>query len=128
MSADTPDRSDRYARGEQMYRAVYGRDDVPARGSSRYIDSMMEQLFGEVWSGEALAIRDRRLLVMGVLAAQGCMDRVDMQLRRAYALGELDAEQIDEAVLHLAHYVGWAMASPLATTAAELRADEQTAQ
>jgi 4-carboxymuconolactone decarboxylase len=118
------DRDDRYARGEAMYRAVYGRDDVPARGTSRYVDSMIEQLFGEVWATDVLSIRDRRLLVMGVLAAQGCMDRVDMQLRRAHELGELDAEQIDEAVLHLAHYVGWAMTSPLATTAAELRVDE----
>jgi 4-carboxymuconolactone decarboxylase len=122
------DRDDRYARGEAMYRAVYGRDDVPARGTSRYVDSMIEQLFGEVWAADILSIRDRRLLVMGVLAAQGCMDRVDMQLRRAHALGELDAEQIDEAVLHLAHYVGWAMASPLATTAAELRVDERQSE
>jgi 4-carboxymuconolactone decarboxylase len=118
------DRDDRYARGEAMYRAVYGRDDVPARGTSRYVDSMIEQLFGEVWATDVLSIRDRRLLVMGVLAAQGCMDRVDMQLRRAHELGELDAVQIDEAVLHLANYVGWAMTSPLATTAAELRVDE----
>jgi 4-carboxymuconolactone decarboxylase len=118
------DRDDRYARGEAMYRAVYGRDDVPARGTSRYVDSMIEQLFGEVWATDVLSIRDRRLLVMGVLAAQGCMDRVDMQLRRAHELGELDAVQIDEAVLHLANYVGWAMTSPLATTAAKLRVDE----
>jgi 4-carboxymuconolactone decarboxylase len=122
------DRDDRYARGAEMYRAVYGREDVPVRGTSRYVDSMIEQLFGEVWAADVLSIRDRRLLVMGVLAAQGFMDRVDMQLRRAHALGELDAEQVDEAVLHLAHYVGWAMASPLATIAAELRVDEQQSE
>jgi len=115
---------DRYARGEAVYDEVYG-SQRPPRGASLYVDTMIEQLFAEVWSREALPVRDRRLLVMGVLAAQGCMDKVEMQLRRAVELGELTVDQVDEVVLHLSHYVGWGLASPLAMVAASMRAEQQ---
>jgi 4-carboxymuconolactone decarboxylase len=123
----TGDSDDRYARGDAVYHEVYGDQAKPARGSSRYVDALIEQLFAEVWANDALSIRDRRLLVMGALAAQGCMDKVEMQLRRAHELGELTVDQVDEAVLHLTHYVGWGLASPLAMVAADLRAAEQGA-
>jgi 4-carboxymuconolactone decarboxylase len=112
--------ADRYARGEAVYDEVYG-SARPQRGQSLYVDVMIEQLFAEVWSRDALPIRDRRLLVMGVLAAQGALDKVEMQLRRAVEIGELTVDQVDEVVLHLSHYIGWGLASPLAMVAASMR-------
>ena len=123
MSAADANGSDRYSRGEAVYDEVYG-SARPERGQSLYVDVMIEQLFAEVWGREALPIRDRRLLVMGVLAAQGALDKVEMQLRRAFEIGELTIEQVDEVVLHLSHYIGWGLASPLAMVTASLR-DEQ---
>src|SRR5690606_14858382 len=115
---------DRYARGEAVYDEVYG-SQRPPRGASLYVDTMVEQLFAEVWSREALPVRDRRLLVMGVLAAQGALDKAEMQLRRAVEVGELTVDQVDEVILHLSHYIGWGLASPLAMVGAALR-DEVT--
>ena len=126
MSAPAADGADRYTKGEAVYDEVYG-SARPARGQSLYVDVMMEQLFAEVWSREALPIRDRRLLVMGVLAGQGALDKVEMQLRRAVETGELTVEQVDEVVLHLSHYIGWGLASPLAMVAASLREESGAA-
>ena len=64
--------SDRRTRGAAMMRKVYA-DVVPApvAGQSAFGDLMLEQLFAEVWTREALSVRDRRLLTMGVIAALG---------------------------------------------------------
>lgn len=116
--------SDRYAAGEAVYDRVYG-SARPPRGQSLYVDLMVEQLFAEVWSRDALPVRDRRLLVMGVLAGQGALDKVEMQLRRAVEIGELTVDQVDEVIVQLAHYIGWGLASPLAMVGASLREEAQ---
>ena len=120
MSAADETNADRYSQGEAVYETVYG-SARPERGQSLYVDVMIEQLFAEVWSRDALPVRDRRLLVMGVLAAQGALDKVEMQLRRAVEIGELTIDQVDEVVLHLSHYIRWGLASPLAMVAASMR-------
>lgn len=116
---------ERYRRGDAAYARVYG-DDIaprPPRGSSLYVDVMVEQLFADVWAREALSIRDRRLVVMGALAAQGLADKVELQLRRAVDLGELTLDQAEEVVLQITHYVGWGLASALANVVPAMRAE-----
>ena len=44
---------------------------VPLEGASAFADLMLEQLFAETWRREALSIRDRRLLIMGIIAEKG---------------------------------------------------------
>lgn len=108
--------------GMETYRRVYGSlaRETPV-GVSLYLDTMVNQLFAEVWSREGLAIRDRRLLVMGVLAAQGQGNMVDVQIRRAVENGELTLDEADEAVLQLTHYVGWGLATQIAMIVPRLR-------
>lgn len=97
-----------------MYRRVYGEDAVVfAEGQSEFFDLMLTQLFGEVWSRPALGIADRRLLVMGVLAAQRAFDTLGIQFSRALDSGELDADQVREIVIHLIPYVGYPSSSEL---------------
>jgi 4-carboxymuconolactone decarboxylase len=50
-------------------------------------------------------------VTIGVLAALGDPKLLEIQFRSALANGELEPDQIRELVVHLAHYVGW----PLAT-------------
>ena len=64
---------ERRARGEWMFREVYG-DVVPLPPPGQrddFLRLMLDQLFSEVWTRAALPIRDRRLLILGVIAAQG---------------------------------------------------------
>jgi 4-carboxymuconolactone decarboxylase len=111
--ATTPD-PERRARGLAVYREVYGDDAVVLEeGQSDFFDLMMSQLFGEVWARPALPIDARRLLVMGVLAAQHRFDTLGIQFSRALATGELDAEQVREVVIHLIPYVGYPSSSDL---------------
>lgn len=104
---DTVDEA-RLARGLEMYRRVYGDDaTVFESGQADFFDLMISQLFGEVWTRHALAIEQRRLLVMGVLAAQQRFDVLQLQFARTLATGELTEEQVREVVIQLIPYVGY---------------------
>lgn len=76
-----------------------------------FFDETVDHLFGEVWTRDGLAISERRLLTIGVIAARGLPDVLEIQFRSGLDRGEFTAEQLREIVLHLAYYVGW----PLAT-------------
>ncbi len=102
------EKSTRRERGAQMLKKVYAGDvPVPPQGASAFADLMLEQVFAEVWTREALPIRDRRLLVMGVIAALGEADTWKIQVRSALKNGELTAEQVREALIQLAQYAGY---------------------
>jgi 4-carboxymuconolactone decarboxylase len=100
--------STRRARGAEKMKEVYAGDVVvPAEGQSVFADLMLEQLFAEVWTREALSVRERRLLVMGVIAALGEGDTWKIQVRAALKNGELTPEQVREALVQLAQYAGY---------------------
>jgi 4-carboxymuconolactone decarboxylase len=104
----------RRTRGLAKYREVYGDDAfVFAAGESDFFDLMLTQLFGEVWSRPALEVSQRRLLVMGVLAAQRAFDTLGIQLSRALDTGEMTVEQVRETAIHLIPYVGYPSSSEL---------------
>ena len=64
-----------FERGAAMMRRVYGDAiPVPPEGTMAFSDVMVRSLFAEVWDRDVLSIRDRRLLLMGVVAACGATD------------------------------------------------------
>jgi alkylhydroperoxidase/carboxymuconolactone decarboxylase family protein YurZ len=104
----------RRARGLGVYREVYGDDMIAFEpGQIEFFDQMLANLFGDVWGRPALPIPSRRLLVIGVLAAQARFDTLEIQLARALASGELTVEQVREVVIHLIPYVGYGSSSDL---------------
>jgi 4-carboxymuconolactone decarboxylase len=104
----------RWDQGLRRYREIYGPDaHVFAQGQVPAFDIMIEQLFGEVWVRKALDISTRRLLVMGVLAAQREFDTLQVQFERALASDELTEAQVREVVVHLVQYVGYPSMSGL---------------
>jgi 4-carboxymuconolactone decarboxylase len=112
--ADSDEVRFRRERGLAKYREVYGDDAfVFAPGESDFFDLMLTQLFGEVWSRPALAVSERRLLVMGVLAAQRAFDTLGIQFSRALESGEMTVEQVRETAIHLIPYVGYPSSSDL---------------
>ena len=90
---------------------VYGFSVDPDAIAGPYVDVTVDHLFGAIWTREALGTRDRRMLTIGVLAALGQADLLEIQFRSALLRDELTEEQVREIVLHLAHYIGW----PLST-------------
>jgi 4-carboxymuconolactone decarboxylase len=69
----------------------------------------IDHLFAKIWTREGLSIRDRRLVTVALLAAQGRPDQLRDHIRGA-RLGEdpLTEEEIRELMIHVAHYAGWA--------------------
>ena len=99
---------ERAERGRARYKEVYGEDAMLLPpGASAFFDLMMGHLFAEVWSRPGLDIAQRRLRVMGVLAAQGRFETLGIQFDRTLANGELTSEQVREIVVHLVPYVGY---------------------
>jgi len=95
--------------GLSMMDEVYGpgfTGSLPAERTPM-LEKTVDHLFGEIWSRPGLSVRDRRLLVLGATAALGRADLIEIQVRGALHNGELTAEQLREAVLHLHYYVGW---------------------
>jgi 4-carboxymuconolactone decarboxylase len=119
MPGRTPDRDPeaeaaRRARGLAVYREVYGDDMIAFEpGQVEFFDQMLANLFGDVWGRPALPIPSRRLLVLGVLAAQARFETLEIQLARALDNGELTVEQVREVVIHLIPYVGYGSSSDL---------------
>ena len=106
--------NERRERGAAMMKKVYAGDVVvPPEGASGFADVMLEQLFAEVWTREALPVRDRRLLIMGVIACMGESMTFGIQAKAALKNGELTPEQLREALIHLAQYAGYPRAAGL---------------
>jgi 4-carboxymuconolactone decarboxylase len=106
--------SERRRSGAEMMKKVYAGDvPIPPEGVSPFADVMLEQLFAEVWTREALPMRDRRLLIMGVIACMGEQMTWGIQAKAALKNGELTPEQLREALIHLAQYAGYPRAAGL---------------
>jgi 4-carboxymuconolactone decarboxylase len=69
---------------------------------------------GEVYSRPGLSMRDRRLIAITILAAQGLPAAVTVHVRAALANEEWDAESLEEVALLLAAFVGLPQADVLA--------------
>jgi 4-carboxymuconolactone decarboxylase len=91
--------------GLQKMEQVYGFDMTDGAGDFFAITA--DHLFADIWTRPGLTDRDRRLLLIGLLAGSGGHDVLTIQIPAAYAAGELDDEQLREIVIFLCHYAGW---------------------
>lgn len=92
-------------RGLEKMEEVYGFEMTDGAGDFFAITA--DHLFAEIWKRPGLSDRDRRLLLIGLLAGTGGHDVLTMQIPAAYQNGELDDEQLREIVIFLCHYAGW---------------------
>lgn len=95
--------------GVEMYEKVLGQREPPERPLIGIREPSINHLFANIWTREGLSIRDRRLITIALLAAQGRQDQLKSHLRGAH-LGEdkLTQDEILEVMIHTAHYAGWA--------------------
>jgi 4-carboxymuconolactone decarboxylase len=93
------------ARGLRRMEEVYGFDMTDGDGD--FFRYTADHLFADIWNRPGLSDRDRRLLLIGMLAGQGGADVLGLQIPAAYAAGELDETALREIVVFLSHYAGW---------------------
>ena len=92
-------------RGLQKMEEVYGFE--MSDGDGDFFRYTADHLFGDIWQRPGLSDRDRRLLLIGLLAGQGAADVLGIQVPAAHANGELDDDALREIVVFLSHYAGW---------------------
>lgn len=95
----------RRARGLAKMSEVYGWEF--SDGPGEHFAVTADHLFAGIWSRPGLSLRDRRLLLLGALTAQGLFDVAEIQIGAALGNEELSAQQLHEIALFLCHYVGW---------------------
>jgi 4-carboxymuconolactone decarboxylase len=110
---DPVDDDVRRVRGEAAYADVHGVAPAPATTAFRgraYLDF----LYGEVWTrDEYLTRRDRRLISICCSAELGVDDETTEHLEATLRSGELNYEELQELVMHVAVYLGWIVARHL---------------
>lgn len=111
------EQSERRQAGIAKMEEVYGFSVDPDTLPGAYAAMTVDHLFGTVWTREALEMRDRRLLTIGVLAALDKSNLLEIQFDSALERGELTEEQVREVVVHLTHYIGWPLSTEMNSTA-----------
>jgi 4-carboxymuconolactone decarboxylase len=117
MPSSGPDRDERWARGTAAYASQFGigEDEVFARLAGTVGERMATEAInaaGGAWPDDGvLSLRERSLLVVSALIAQGGVDaRLRGHVRWALDHG-LRPEELEAAVALLAVYVGYPKAS-----------------
>ncbi|MCY3577585.1 MAG: carboxymuconolactone decarboxylase family protein [bacterium] len=82
-----------------------------------------KRVFTDVWARPRLERRERRLITLTAIAATGNGPILPHHLKPAMESGDLTPDELEEWVVHLAHYAGWP-ASAQAYTALRMAAAE----
>ena len=105
MSGTQPaEPSETRARGLAKMGEVYGFDF--ADGPDALFAITADPLFADIWSRPGLTLRDRRLLLLGALAAGGLFDVAGIQVGAALHNEELSQEQLREVARFLGEHLG----------------------
>jgi 4-carboxymuconolactone decarboxylase len=113
--------SDRRRRGLDKMSEVYGWDVQDGPGD--FFGITIDHLFAEIWTRPGLSLRDRRLLLLGLLTGQGMQDVADIQIDAALRGGDLNADELREIAIFLTHYAGWPAGARLSMQVEKLIAD-----
>jgi 4-carboxymuconolactone decarboxylase len=96
---------DRRERGLAKMSEVYGWEVQDGPGD--FFGITVDHLFAEIWTRPGLSMRDRRLLLIGLLTGQGLHDVADIQVGAALRNEELTPDELREVAIFLTHYAGW---------------------
>jgi 4-carboxymuconolactone decarboxylase len=97
------------AEGERRERGVAAFERVmgfkpPNLPGDVFLDATLDHLFADVWTRTGLSVRDRRIVTLTVLICLGHEATLKLHLSAAIRTGQLTDAEIDELVLHVAHY------------------------
>jgi 4-carboxymuconolactone decarboxylase len=84
-----------------------------------------EVLFGDVWERSGLSPRDRSLITIATLIANGSTEQLVGHLKRGLDNG-ISRDEVAEVITHLAFYAGWPRAMSAAGVAKSVFADADT--
>ena len=90
---------------------------------------MLEQLFAELWTRDTLSMRDKRLLLIGIIAEKGEPLTFKIQVKASLKRGEINPDEARELLLFIAQYAGYpraaSMLGPLEEAIAECQKEQE---
>ena len=101
----------RFDQGMRIRRAILGDAHVDRREAEKtdfdanFQRFITENIWGDVWRGDALDRRDRSLITLALLTALGQQEELAMHIRATENTG-VTREELRELLLHVAAYVG----------------------
>ena len=113
-------------RGLEWFEKVMG-FRPPAVPEDPFLDTTIDHLFANVWSRGELSIRDRRLVTLTILMQLGNEQTLKLHFGAAMRQKQLTDAEIDELVVHVAHYAGWPVAAVSSQIVRQLRAERDKA-
>lgn len=87
--------------------------EMPNVENDDYFALTVDHLFATIWTRPGLSMRDRRMMVIAVLTAQGQHDLLEVQVNAVLQNEELTEDELKEMALFLTHYVGFPLGSGL---------------
>ena len=114
---------DRRERGIAAFERVMGFKPPPLSAGDAFLDVTFDHLFADVWTRPGLSVRDRRIVTLTVLMCFGHEATLKLHLSAAMRTGQLTDAEIDELVVHVAHYGGWPVAAVASQVVRQLRAE-----
>ncbi len=120
------DETEKISRGmevfEECYHGVVPLPEVDPQGYT----GMTMKMFADFWGDGRLSFRDKRLVVLGVLAGMGADPSLfTIHAKSALRNGELSAADLRAVILMALPYVGYPNASPLFVASEALLAEEE---
>jgi len=109
-------------RGRERFAEVMG-FAVPDVPGDPFFEITLDHLFANLWSRPGLSVRDRRLLTLAILIPLANETVLRLHLQAAMQAGQLTDTEIDEVILHVAHYAGWPGAAVASQVVRQLRAE-----
>ena len=113
--------------GEETIQRVYAGDVVVPPEGYLFTDVMLSQVFADQWNRDATAMRDKRILLLGMIAAQGETMTFKIQAKAGIKNGEFTGEELRELHLFIAQYCGYpraaSMLGPMEEAIAEAEKD-----
>jgi 4-carboxymuconolactone decarboxylase len=104
---------ERRALGEETIKDVYAGDVIVPPEGYAFTDVMLKQLFAELWTRDTLAMRDKRILLLGIIAEKGEATTFKTQIKASLKRGEINPEEARELLLFIAQYSGYPRAASM---------------
>lgn len=124
--------AERRKKGEEKIMDVYAGDVVVPPEGYDFTDIMLKQLFAELWTRDTLSMRDKRILLLGIIAEKGEPMTFKIQIKASLKRGEITPEEAREFLLFIAQYAGYpraaSMLGPVEEAIAEFQSEQDKAQ
>ena len=93
-------------RGQEVMKKYFGDTSPLPPVVGDFMEFTAGNLFGDVWSRPGLDLKTRSRITLTALVVLARWSELQIHLRGAYNLG-ITIKEIEEMMIHLAHYGGW---------------------